>query len=61
VERPRSPLRCLQAATWHAPIARAQYAETRAADCAARYVSRAIRANEPPQQQHRALGIALGN
>jgi len=36
--------------TWHAPLAQAQYAETRAADRAARYAARANRANAPPQQ-----------
>ena len=38
-----------------------QYAETRAADRAARYAARANRANAPPQQHHLAQGIALDN
>jgi hypothetical protein len=38
-----------------------QNAETRAADRAARYATRANRANAPPQQHHLAQGIALGN
>ena len=36
---------------WNAPLAKAQYAVTRAADRAARYAARANRANAPPQQQ----------
>ena len=47
--------------TWYAPLAQAQYAETRAADRAARYAARANRANAPPQQHHLAQGIALDN
>ena len=47
--------------TWHAPLAHAQYAETRAAERAARYATRANRANAPPQQHHLAQGIALDN
>ena len=47
--------------TWYAPLAQAEYAETRAADRAARYAARANRANAPPQQQYLAQGIALGN
>ena len=46
---------------WHAPLARAQYAETRAA----RYAARANRANAPPPppppQHHLAQAIALDN
>ena len=47
--------------TWYAPITQAQYAETRAADRAARYAARANRANASPQQHHLAQGIELGN
>ena len=47
--------------TWHAPLARAQYAETLAAERAARYAARANRANAPPPQHHLAQGIVLGN
>ena len=47
--------------TWYAPVAQAQYAETRAADRAARYAARANRANAPPQQHDLAQGIALEN
>jgi hypothetical protein len=36
----------------YAPLAQAQYAETRAADRAARYAARANRASAPPQQHH---------
>jgi hypothetical protein len=46
---------------WHAPLAQAQYAETRTAARAARYAARANRANAPLQQHHPAQGIALGN
>ena len=46
---------------WYAPLAQAQYAETRAADRAARYAASANRANAPPQQHHLAQGIALDN
>jgi hypothetical protein len=46
---------------WHAPLAQAQYAETRAVDRAARYTSRANRANAPPQKHDLAQGIALDN
>jgi hypothetical protein len=42
-------------------VPEAQYAETRAADRAARYAARANRANAPPQQHHLAQGIALDN
>jgi hypothetical protein len=42
-------------------LAQAQYAETRAADRAARYAARANRSSAPPQQHHLAQGIALGN
>ena len=47
--------------TWHAPLARAQYAETRAAERAARYAARVNRANAPPLQHHLAQGIAFDN
>jgi capsular polysaccharide biosynthesis protein len=47
--------------TWYAPLAQAQYAETRATDRAARYAARANRADAPPQQHHLAQGIALDN
>jgi hypothetical protein len=47
--------------TWYAPLAQAQYAETRASDRAARYAARANLAITPPQQNHLAEGIALGN
>ena len=47
--------------TRHAPLAQAQYAETRTADRAARYAARANRASAPLQQHHLAQGIALGN
>jgi hypothetical protein len=47
--------------TWYAPFIQAHYAETRAADRAARYAARANRANAPPQQHHIAQGIALDN
>ena len=47
--------------TLYAPLAQAQYAETRAADRAARYAARANRAIAPPQQDHLAQGIALDN
>jgi len=43
----------------YAPLAQAQYAETRAADRGARYTARANRANAPPQQHHLSQGIAL--
>jgi hypothetical protein len=46
---------------WHAPLAQAQHAQTRAAGRAARYAAHANRANAPPQQHHLAQGIALGN
>jgi hypothetical protein len=47
--------------TWYAPLAQAQYAETRAAGRAARYAACANRANAPPQQHHLAQGISLDN
>jgi hypothetical protein len=59
--RLREPYPCLRAPDWHAPLARAQYAETRAAERAARYAGRANRANAPPLQHHLAQGIALDN
>jgi hypothetical protein len=43
------------------PLAQAHYAETRAADRAARYATRANRANASPQRHHLAQGIALDN
>ena len=46
---------------WYAPLAQAQYAETRAADSAARYAARANRANAPPQLNNLAQGIELEN
>jgi hypothetical protein len=52
---------CSGGGLWYAPLAQAQYVETRAADCAARYAARANRTNAPPQQHHHAQGIALGN
>jgi hypothetical protein len=42
-------------------LEKAQYAETRAADRAARYAARANPANAPPQQHHLAQGVALDN
>jgi hypothetical protein len=42
-------------------LAKAQYTETRAAGSAARYATRANRANAPPQLNHLAQDIALGN
>ena len=59
--RLREPYPCLRAPDWHAPLARAQYAETRAAERAARYVARAKCANTPPQQNHLSQCIAFGN
>jgi hypothetical protein len=49
------------APAWYAPLAQAQYTETRAAGRAAWYASRANRANAPPQQNNLARGIALCN
>jgi hypothetical protein len=46
---------------WYALLAKAQCAETRAADRAARYAARANRANAPPRQHHLSQGIALEN
>ena len=46
---------------WYAPLAQVQYAETSAAECAARYAARANRANAPPQQHNLVQGIALDN
>jgi hypothetical protein len=45
--------------TWHATLAREQYAETLAAERAARYTARANRASAPPH--HLAQGSALNN
>jgi hypothetical protein len=44
--------------TCQAPLAQAQYAETRASDRVTRYAARANRAYFPPQQHHLAQGIA---
>jgi hypothetical protein len=43
---------------WYAPLAQAQYAETRAADRAARYADRVNRTDAPPQQHHLVKVIA---
>ena len=45
--------------TWHATLAREQYAKTRAADAAERAARYAARANAPPH--HLAQAIALDN
>jgi hypothetical protein len=59
--RLRDPCPCQRSPDLVRAFAQAQYAETRAANHAARYAARANRASARPQEHHLAQGIALGS